>query len=149
MDKIVNQPFFSPGDECLDAIITCIRSAYKCLDVCVFTIADDRITKELLYRHYGGLEIKIITDNDKCYDRGSDIEEMVEKGIKVKVDNTPYHMHHKFMVIDDQYLLTGSFNWTRSASERNHENLVILDEKQIVKSYRREFDKLWKELVWY
>lgn len=145
----MKQVFFSPGNECRDAIIHQLQQSVSSLRICVFTISDDRITEEILYRHSMGISIQIITDNDKCYDLGSDIEKLCKAGIEVKVDKTPYHMHHKFAVIDNKTVLTGSYNWTRSAALYNHENIVLSTDKQVVKKFRNEFEKLWDQMVDY
>lgn len=145
----MEQVFFSPGNECRDAIIHQLHQSVSSLRICVFTISDDRITEEILYRHSMGISIQIITDNDKCYDLGSDIEKLCKAGIEVKVDKTPYHMHHKFAVIDNKTVLTGSYNWTRSAALYNHENIVLSTDKQVVKKFRNEFEKLWDQMVDY
>lgn len=145
----MEQVFFSPGNECRDAIIHQLNQAVSSLRICVFTISDDRITEEILYRHSMGINIQIITDNDKCYDLGSDIEKLCKAGIEIKVDKTPYHMHHKFAIIDNKTVLTGSYNWTRSAALYNHENIVLSTEKQAVKKFRDEFEKLWDQMADY
>ncbi len=138
--------FFSPGESCCDVIIHQINQAVKLLRICVFTISDDRITQAIMTSHKKGLEIKIITDNDKSSDLGSDIEQLAREGIAVKVDNTPNHMHHKFMVVDDRSLLTGSYNWTRSAARYNHENILVTQESSVVRSFLKEFERLWNEM---
>ncbi len=43
--------FFSPGDACRNTIIQRIDSSIKLLQICVFTISDDSITKSLLGAH--------------------------------------------------------------------------------------------------
>lgn len=52
-------------------------------------------------------------------------------------------MHNKFAIIDEAVIITGSFNWTLSASTKNQENILILENKQVVNSYLSEFNKLW------
>ena len=145
--KPVNHAYFSPGDTCLNAIIASIKSAKSSLKICVFTISDDRITRAILRAHRSGIQVKILTDNEKLYDKGSDIRELKQAGIPVRVDNTANHMHHKFAILDNQTVLTGSYNWTRSAALYNHENLIITNEKTLVTNFCREFDRLWNELV--
>ena len=54
-------------------------------------------------------------------------------------------MHHKFAVIDGHMLLTGSFNWTKQASEHNRENVLATTDPASVRRYMDEFNKLWKE----
>jgi phosphatidylserine/phosphatidylglycerophosphate/cardiolipin synthase-like enzyme len=74
---------------------------------------------------------------------------LAKAGIAVKMDSTPNHMHHKFMVVDDRSLLTGSYNWTRSAARYNHENIVLIHESCVVRSFLKEFERLWKEMSLY
>ena len=52
-------------------------------------------------------------------------------------------MHHKFAVFDRKVLLTGSYNWTRSAASENQENLIVTEAPGLVRSFAAEFDKLW------
>ena len=141
--------YFSPGDACRNVIISQINAAVKQLNICVFTISDDSITDAILTSHKRGTDIRIITDNDKSHDQGSDIEQIARAGISVKMDRTENHMHHKFMVTDEKALITGSYNWTRSAAKFNQENIVLSRESGLVKSYLKEFDNLWKTMEQY
>ncbi len=139
--------YFSPGTSCLKAINEQIRIASTCIDICVFTISDDRIRDSILYAHHKGVKIRIITDNDKSFDRGSDIHSFSEARIPVKVDTTEHHMHHKFAVIDQKTFITGSFNWTKSASDYNQENIIVSNDPDAVKEYLQEFNRLWDKMV--
>ncbi len=138
--------FFSPGDACRNTIIQRIDGAIKQLQICVFTISDDSITKSLLAAHRRKIQIEVITDNDKSLDQGSDIEQLARAGIPVKMDITSNHMHHKFMIADQHTLITGSYNWTLSAAKYNHENILLTREANVIKSFSNEFDKLWNEM---
>lgn len=138
--------YFSPGNGCRDAICQHIRTAKKSVSICVFTISDNIIAEEILAAHREGKSVRIITDNDKVFDMGSDIEMLDKRGVKVRTDRTDVHMHHKFAIIDGEYLINGSYNWTRSAAERNYENILITQEASLVRAYNREFERLWKKL---
>jgi phosphatidylserine/phosphatidylglycerophosphate/cardiolipin synthase-like enzyme len=137
---------FSPGPDCLEGILGCIRSARRTIDVCVFTITDDRIAEALLDAHEQRVSVRVITDNDKASDRGSDVWKLERRGIPVRVDRTEFHMHHKFAVFDGRVALTGSYNWTRGASRDNEENLVICDAAPFVAAFQQEFERLWDYL---
>ncbi|AKJ42654.1 Phospholipase D precursor [Pragia fontium] len=136
--------YFSPGETCREKIRSMLSQATKKVDICVFTIADDAITESILSAHQRQVQIRIITDNDKSEDQGSDIDYLQHKGISIVTDNSPYHMHHKFAIFDDTYLLNGSFNWTRSASLHNCENILITDSTELLTRYQQEFIKLWQ-----
>lgn len=145
----MSEAYFSPGDTCRNVIINQISGAVKQLNICVFTISDDTITDAIITSHQRGIHIKVITDNDKSHDEGSDIARLARAGIAVKMDRTENHMHHKFMVTDEKAILTGSYNWTRSAARFNQENIVLSREAGLIKSYLKEFENLWKTMEHY
>jgi phosphatidylserine/phosphatidylglycerophosphate/cardiolipin synthase-like enzyme len=95
---------FSPGDRCLRQIIRLFENTARTADLAVFTITDDRISSAILSAHKRGASIRIVTDNDKAFDPGSDIDRLRDAGIPVRIDRTPFHMHHKFAIFDNRLL---------------------------------------------
>ncbi|GHA74701.1 phospholipase D-like domain-containing protein [Pontibacter akesuensis] len=142
-----NSAYFSPGDDCLHAILESINTAAHSLKICVFTISDDRISSAIEQAHRRGVKVKIITDNEKLYDTGSDIKSLAAAGLDIRVDISHNHMHHKFAILDNGAILTGSYNWTRSAANYNHENILITHDRETMLAYRKQFDLLWEEMV--
>ena len=136
---------FSPGDHCLRRIISLIKSARRFADICVFTITDDRIARTLLEAHQRGIRVRIVTDDQKTEDLGSDIHALAAAGVPVRMDQSQHHMHHKFALFDNTYLVTGSYNWTRSAAAHNEENMVVTTEPRLVKAFGETFARLWSE----
>ncbi|TVO51631.1 phospholipase D-like domain-containing protein [Denitromonas halophila] len=134
---------FSPGDDCLNMVLTRFQLARQTVRICVFTIADNRISEAILAAHQRGVEIRILTDNDKRFDAGSDIAQLRAAGIPVVEDRSNAHMHHKFAIFDDLWLLNGSFNWTRSASQANEENLVLSNDPAMCTPFTARFEHLW------
>ena len=137
--------YFSPGDDCLNAVRGLLGRARKTIEICVFTITDDRIADEIVEAAGRGVTVRIITDDDKSLDTGSDISRLKSRGIPVRCDRSEYHMHHKFAVIDGETVLTGSYNWTRGAADRNEENLVAIQDSGLAGEFISVFEKLWKE----
>lgn len=134
---------FSPGDGCVQRIRGLFDQARSTADVCVFTITDDRLSDVILAAHRRGVAIRILTDNEKAYDVGSDTFRFRAAGIATRVDATEYHMHHKFAIFDRRVLLTGSYNWTRSAAEYNEENMLIAYDAPAIAQFQKVFEKLW------
>jgi phosphatidylserine/phosphatidylglycerophosphate/cardiolipin synthase-like enzyme len=137
---------FTPGEDCRMRVTGVLAGARRTADLCVFTITDDRIARAIRTAHERGVAVRIITDDEKAGDLGSDIPRLAEAGIPVAMDDSPSHMHHKFAVIDGRVLLTGSFNWTRSASEANQENVVVTDDPRLVRPFATEFERLWNQM---
>ncbi len=143
---IVQEAAFSPGTDCLQIIQRCLRGARQSIDICVFTLSDDRIAEEVLSAHRRGVSIRIVTDNDKEFDDGSDISRLRDAGLRVAVDRTSAHMHHKFAIFDGEKLLNGSYNWTRSASTLNEENIVLSHDLLLIRQFSAQFEALWSSL---
>ena len=137
---------FSPGDNCPQRIAQLIASTKRKLEICVFTITDDRISRPILEAHRRGVAVRIITDNEKLNEPGSDIENLGQVGIPIRVDRTQYHMHHEFALFDDAQVLTGSYNWTRGAAQNNLENFVVSNDAGLLRQFAQVFEKLWKDL---
>lgn len=142
---VVSSAYFSPGESCLRRLGDLMRACHASLDICVFTIADDRLTDAILDCHARGVQVRIVSDNDKQHDSGSDVARLRDHGVAVRLDHAPAHMHHKFALFDGRLLANGSFNWTRSATRDNDENLVVSDDTNLVRVFGLQFEKLWQQ----
>lgn len=63
------------------------------------------------------------------------MQELIDSGIEVNIDKLSGIAHNKVMVIESQKIITGSFNFTRSADTRNAENVIVIDDKVIADRY--------------
>lgn len=141
-----NRVFFSPGNGIKESIERLLREAGSTVDLCVFTITDAELAQQILECHRRKVRVRIITDDDKIMDKGSEIYQLQQKGIAVKTDHSHYHMHNKFGIIDNRVAITGSFNWTYTATKHNQENMLATSKFEIVRQYQTEFNRLWDEM---
>ena len=68
--------FFSPGKTCIQEVLRQFELAKESCDVCVFTITDDRITDAIIRAHARGVNVRVITDDEKSHDLGSDVDKL-------------------------------------------------------------------------
>jgi phosphatidylserine/phosphatidylglycerophosphate/cardiolipin synthase-like enzyme len=141
-----SEAYFSPGEQAPRRIVQLLNKAARSVDVCVFTITDNRLSDAILETQRRGVAVRIITDNDKALDEGSDVERFRAAAIPIVVDRTEYHMHHKFAIFDGAALLTGSYNWTRGASAYNQDNFIVTHDPRLVSVFQDTFDRLWHRL---
>ncbi len=141
----LSEVFMSPGEACVRRIAGLVGAAVRTVDICVFTITDDRISRAIREAHRRGVQVRIVTDDEKAHDAGSDTLALGRDGVPVRVDDSPFHMHHKFAIFDGRLLLTGSYNWTRGAAENNQENLLVTDDARFVRPFVAEFERLWTQ----
>ena len=142
---MVAEAHFAPREECAETLQRLLDDARHSVDICVFTITDNSVVRRVLAAHRRGVKLRIVSDNEKSLDRGSDIDRLRQEGVPVRLDRSENHMHHKFALFDRRLLVTGSYNWTRSADERNRENIAVTDDRRLVEQFLEEFELLWKE----
>eukprot|EP00298_Acanthocystis_sp_HF-20_P009940 c18583_g1_i1.p1 GENE.c18583_g1_i1~~c18583_g1_i1.p1 ORF type:complete len:322 (+),score=147.58 c18583_g1_i1:59-1024(+) len=122
-----------------------LQSSQKKMDICVFSITDDRISNVLVAAVKRGVTVRVLTDDDQSKTLGSDIATLKNAGCQVLMDNSPSHLHHKFAILDGSVLINGSFNWTRNASAANHENVMITNDAFFISKYEKHFVELWSK----
>lgn len=121
-----------------------IESAKCFVDVCVYLITSEEISKLLVKLSRRRVLIRIISDKQMALQAIKvQIALFKEKEIPIKLVNSADLMHNKFVLIDRKILITGSFNWTTQAFNRNFENAIILHDRNIVYKYFQYFEYLW------
>lgn len=143
----VAEAWFTPSRRAIGRLRGLMANCRHRLDVCVFTITHDDLAEELLMAQRRKVAVRILTDDEKSHDLGSDVHRLERAGIEVRMDDSPAHMHNKFVVLDERLLVTGSFNWTRSAATANQESFIVTDEPALVGAHLEEFERLWAQFA--
>ena len=135
--------YFSLYDDPEAVIIKNINAAEEFISVAMYTFTDIEISKAILEARDRGIDIKILLDRSQVKAKYSRSRYFVKNGIEVRISSNSYIMHNKFAVIDNEVVITGSYNWTASAGKRNDENLLVIDDNYIVERYQDQFNNLW------
>lgn len=64
----------------------------------------------------------------------------------MKVENYAGKLHSKSIIIDDEYILAGSMNFSRSGESRNDENMMIIKNPRLAVFYKDFFLYLWGKI---
>jgi len=136
--------YFAPEDEVESQIIEELTKAEKAIYFATFTFTSRNIADVLINEHNQGVSVNGIYES---FQTGgySTYNLLLENGIEVIKDGNPAVMHHKFFVIDNYTVVTGSFNPTKHANEDNDENILIIHNRAVAEIFAIEFKKLWKE----
>jgi phosphatidylserine/phosphatidylglycerophosphate/cardiolipin synthase-like enzyme len=137
------ESWFMPSNKGFKRLLSLLDQSRNSIKLCMFTVTHNDLARALRKAHQSGVHVKILTDNEKSQDLGSDIEQLSAEGIEVRMDDSIAHMHNKFCIIDNKILVTGSFNWTRAAAEENQESFIVTDDTKLVAAHIEEFEKLW------
>lgn len=139
--------YFSPEDKAItNGVLPLIMSAKKYIYVSAFVITEKRITTELINAKNRGVDVKITVDALNASTRHSKHRELRIAGIPVKAENYAGKMHSKSMIIDDEYLIIGSMNFSNSGENRNDENMIVLKDSGASEFYRKFFIYQWERI---
>ena len=138
---------FSPQDKIIDnEIITIIQKAKKSIYIPIFFITHKEIKDELIKAHKRGIDIKVINDATNAHSKYTIHKELRKSGIKVKTENYAGKMHMKAMFVDGRISIIGSMNFTKSANNKNDENIIIIDNEEIARYFQKTFIYLWNKI---
>jgi phosphatidylserine/phosphatidylglycerophosphate/cardiolipin synthase-like enzyme len=131
---------FTPGGNCTDAIVHAINDAKRTILVQAYSFTSAPIAKALLDAHKRGVQVQVILDKSQRTEKYSSADFLANQGVPTMIDAEHAIAHHKVMVIDGETVLTGSFNFTKAAQEKNAENLVIIRDPALAAQYAQNWD---------
>jgi phosphatidylserine/phosphatidylglycerophosphate/cardiolipin synthase-like enzyme len=139
--------YFSPHGDAKDAIIAEIDGAREEILVAMYNLTSADIAKALVRAKEHGVSVTVVLDKgQKIHDgsgaQGRQSRYLAENGIKVAFDAHGGLMHNKFAVIDRKTVITGSYNWTDGAEDKNFENVVIVHSADLAKRYADDFAQI-------
>lgn len=135
----------------------------KSVDLALFDFSEQRIANILETDHQRGVEIRALVEPEFAYRPYSELLAMM--GVSIysscnKASNHPWQqpiktvgipqlakgdlLHHKFGIIDQKIVITGSHNWSNAANQGNDETLIAINNPVVAAHYQREFERLYK-----
>jgi len=134
-DNVQAQVFFSPRGGCTEAVVNAVSQAETEILVQAYSFTSAPIAKALVEAHKRGVHVEIILDRSQRKERYSSADFTAHAGIPTYIDAVHAIAHNKVMIIDKSTVITGSFNFTKAAEEKNAENLLVLRSKELARTY--------------
>lgn len=145
-DKLL-EIYFSPQHKSLTyAVLPLIRNAKKYIYIPTFVLTERRVTEELIKAKKRGVDVRIIIDALNASIKHSKHNELRAGGLLVKTENYAGKMHSKSMIVDDEYTIIGSMNFSNSGENKNDENLIVIKDSEIAKFYKDFFLYQWDKI---
>jgi phosphatidylserine/phosphatidylglycerophosphate/cardiolipin synthase-like enzyme len=145
--------FFSPDDDLRTMLVSLINAENKRIRIAIYTLTDKTITQALLAAQRRWVTVECIVDRGYGNDMYSKVGQLAQAKVPIWVyqtaadDRSAALMHNKVALFDDSIdhksiVWTGSYNFTVRASDRNQENVVILDNPAIFRRFGEQFELL-------
>ncbi|KPJ67452.1 MAG: hypothetical protein AMJ43_04135 [Coxiella sp. DG_40] len=129
---------FTPDTNCTAKIVGAIKKAKRSILVQAYSFTSRPIIKALALAKYRGIDVRILLDKSLIINGSqyySPIPYFQKQNIWIRIDYLPVVAHNKVMIIDDNTVITGSFNFTRAAQRDNTENVLIIHDSKLARKY--------------
>lgn len=142
LEAPIYEVYFSPKGGCEARLLYWLNRANASIHVLIYSFTLDSIGDALVAAHRRGLDVRVVMEREGV-GRGSEYGKLKGAGVPVRLDANPALMHHKVAIIDGSIVITGSFNWTDSAEDRNNENMIVIRSAKVAAIYEGEFERIW------
>jgi phosphatidylserine/phosphatidylglycerophosphate/cardiolipin synthase-like enzyme len=136
--------YFCPEDWCSNKVIYALQKANSSIYFMTFSFTHDEIRKQIVERYGKGVAVRGVIEKSQN-NKDDEYDELKLVGIPVRWDGNSANMHHKVFIIDNETVVTGSFNPSKNGDTRNDENILIIHDPDVAAKYLSEFEKVWGE----
>ncbi|MBI3051485.1 DUF1669 domain-containing protein [Candidatus Woesearchaeota archaeon] len=131
--------YFCPEDGCAARVEQAIANASRSVLFMAYSFTHRGIANELIIASMRGVYVRGNIDSSSDKDAYYLLR---NQSIDIRIDAAKGIMHHKVFIIDNETVITGSFNPTKSADVRNDENMLVIRSGGIAEEYLKEFDEV-------
>jgi len=138
--------YFSPDDHVLTALYNLLSESEKSVYFLAFSFTSNELGEIIRTKAADGLDIKGVMDKEQvASNTGTEYDPFRQAGLDVRIDGNEGQMHHKVFIVDGKIVAFGSYNFSRSAEERNDENIIIVYNEKIAGFFMQEFQRVWAQ----
>jgi phosphatidylserine/phosphatidylglycerophosphate/cardiolipin synthase-like enzyme len=127
--------------ECERQIVELIDTAQSSIYAQSYNWTSVPIAKSLIRAKERGVQVFVLLDKSNDSQSPEAMEILLQNSIPVRIRKISGISHNKVMVLDEQIVITGSYNFTKSANERNDENILIVSNNELAKQYLNNWKK--------
>lgn len=141
IDGVRVENYFSPTDNVLEKIIGYVQGAQSSVRFMAFTFTHADLSAALIERAEAGVQVEGVIEK-----RGATygvLPDLFCAELPVRTDGNRYSMHHKVIIIDDETVITGSFNFTEMADHENDENVIVIHDQSVATQFMQEFEGVY------
>ncbi len=135
------QLLFCPQERCEQTVLGELEKAKQSVYFMTFSFTSDEIGTTLLELSESGIHVEGVFES-RMNPEHSEFGKLERFSVK---DGNPKTMHHKVFIIDNRTVITGSYNPTWSATTRNDENMLIIDDYLLAEKYVEEYLRVKSE----
>ena len=136
-----NAAYFSGKDDIYGLFKKIINSSKSYIWIQSYYFTDMRIAELLANAVKRGVAVVVLIDKKGSLSKYSVVPYLIRNGVTAYCDYKQEKAHDKVLIFDDEGVITGSYNFTVSASKYNAENMLLIKDENIIKTYKENFNE--------
>ncbi len=137
---------FCPEDDCERNLKDIIGKSESEIRFMTFSFTSSPIAEKIIERGGSGIEVRGIFENWQAHSRWSEFNALNETFPgDMRLSRREGNMHHKTFIVDENKVITGSYNPSENANTNNDENIMIIESEVIADKFLDEFERVWEE----
>lgn len=133
--------YFSPEGGATQAVVNALAGARQTVLVQAYSFTSAPIARALVAAHQRGVKVQVLLDKSNLSEKYSSADFLQYAGLATFIDSAHAIAHNKVIIIDGETVITGSFNFTKSAEQRNAENLLIIRDPTLAAQYTHNWEE--------
>jgi phosphatidylserine/phosphatidylglycerophosphate/cardiolipin synthase-like enzyme len=135
---------FTSEDGALEtAIVPFVLGAQSSVYFMAFSFTDYPLAAAMIQRRNNGVEVAGVFEAFGSTTDAAELRTLFCGNVPVRQDGNGGFLHHKVIVVDERYVITGSMNFSTNAETSNDENVIIIDNMEMARLYINEFERVW------
>jgi phosphatidylserine/phosphatidylglycerophosphate/cardiolipin synthase-like enzyme len=147
LDGTFVENYFSPDDGVAAHLLDALNSAKSSVYFMAFSFTRTDFADALIQRAEDGVTVQGVFETRQIAAGGDAAWNALTAAglanLRVRQDGNKYNLHSKVFIIDQQIVVMGSYNFSRSAEESNDENVLMIHSPEIAAAYYAEWQKVW------
>ncbi len=141
------QVHFSPHGGAAEFVAEELAAARDRIRVAIYGLNNPVLVTALLQARQRGVSVAIKADKKQSAGKTqrAALDRLQQGGVSVEVSEMSRLLHDKFAAVDARWVITGSFNWTVPAENRNRENVLVLDCPSLARLYEQEWTDIRRD----
>lgn len=146
INNVEVETYFSPDDGAVVRLQELLYSAESSIHFLAYSFTSDPLGEVIRLKASQGVTVAGVMESEQvASNQGTEYDPFALAGLDVRKDGNRGQMHHKVIIIDEEIVITGSYNFSNSAEERNDENIIIIHSQELASQFMGEFERVYRQ----
>ncbi len=146
VNSVPVEVYFAPEDGVAERLEHLIRNAHDTIYFLAYSFTSNALGEAIRAQGAAGVTVAGVMDAGQAVtNEGTEYDAFLQEGLDVRLDGNEGLMHHKVILLDGCIVIAGSYNFSRSAEEKNDENVLVLRNCALGEQFTREFWRIYEQ----